>query len=203
VKEKSVTTVWMGAAFGTAVGLAAITLAISGIGTTGLHRALRVTARFSFLLFWLGYTGGALKTLFGLAFQPVAWRGRDFGLAFAAAHLVHIGLVVWLYRISAQPPLSPPAFWFFAIGTIWIYVLALLSIRNVAMAIGYLRWRFLRLAGMEYVSLTFLLAFLSHRLHGSLFGILLYVPFATLSVMGTFLRLTAWASRGVIATKRA
>src|SRR3954451_20057817 len=93
VKQRSVTTIWMSAAFGTAFGLAAITLAISGTGTTGLTRALRVTARFSFLLFWLGYTGGALKTLFGPSFQPIAWRGRDFGLAFAAAHLVHIGLV--------------------------------------------------------------------------------------------------------------
>jgi hypothetical protein len=203
VKQKSVTAVWMGAAFGTALGLAAITLAMSGIGTTGLHRTLRVTARFSFLLFWLAYTGGALKTLFGRAFQPIAWRGRDFGLAFAAAHLVPIGLVVWLYHISAQPPLSPPAFWFLTIGAIWIYALALLSIRQLAMAIGYLRWRFLRLAGMEYVSLVFLLEFVSHPLHGSISGILLYVPFATLSVMGSFLRLTAWASRGVIATKRA
>src|ERR1700760_4465178 len=98
----------MSAAFGTAVVLAAVTLAISGIGTTGLHRALRVTARFSFLLFWLAYAGGALKTLFGSAFQPIAWRGRDLGLAFAAAHLVHIGLVVWLYRIATQPPVSSP-----------------------------------------------------------------------------------------------
>ncbi|PPQ35594.1 hypothetical protein CCS01_06900 [Rhodopila globiformis] len=193
----------MGAAFATAVGLAAITLAVSDFATTALGRALCVTTRFSFLLFWVTYTGGALKTLFGVAFQPVAWRGRDFGLAFAAAHLVNIGLFVWLCRISAQPPLSPPVFWFLAIGTIWIYVVALLSIRRLARAIGYLRWRMLRVAGMEYISLTFLLTFVGHRLHGSASGILLYVPFATLSLAGSFLRLTAWASRGAIATKRA
>src|SRR5436305_715941 len=99
VKQNSITAIWMGAAFGTALGLAAITLSISGIGTTGLGRALRVTARFSFLLFWLAYAGGALKTLFGTAFRPVSWRGRDFGLAFAAAYVVHIGLVIWLYQI--------------------------------------------------------------------------------------------------------
>jgi hypothetical protein len=40
-------------------------------------------------------------------------------------------------------------------------------------------------------------------LRGTVSGVLLYVPFATLSVMGTFLRLAAWASRGAIATKRA
>src|SRR4051812_49321928 len=193
----------MSAAFGTALGLSAVTLAISGFGTTGLLRALRMTARFSFLLFWLAYAGGALKTLFGSAFQPIAWRGRDFGLAFAAAHLVHIGLVIWLYQISAQPPLSPQVFWFFTIAAVWIYVLTLLSIKSLAHALGHLRWRILRLSGMEYISFAFLLDFVGHPLRGSVAGVLLYVPFATLSVMGTFLRLTAWASRGVIATKRA
>jgi len=193
----------MGAAFGTALGMAAITLAVSVFGTIGLVRALRLTARFSFLLFWLAYAGGALRTLFGSGFQPIAWRGRDFGLAFASAHLVYIGLVVWLYQVSAQPPLSAPVFWFLTIGAIWIYVLALLSIQAVARALGHLRWRFLRLTGMEYVSLVFLLDFVSHPLRGTLASILFYVPFAALSVMGSFLRLTAWASRGVTATKRA
>jgi hypothetical protein len=203
VKQKSITAIWMSAAFGTALGLAAVTLAVSGFGTTGLVRALRVTARFSFLLFWLAYAGGALKTLFGSAFQTIAWRGRDFGLAFASAHLVHIGLVIWLYQVSPEPPLSPPVFWFLTIGAIWIYVLALLSIQSVARAIGHLRWRILRLSGMEYVSLMFLLDFVGRPLSGTVSSIMLYLPFATLSVMGTFLRLTAWASRGVIATKRA
>jgi len=55
--------------------------------------ALRATARWSFLLFWLAYAGGALATLFGPKFQALAHRGRDFGLSFASAHLVHLGLV--------------------------------------------------------------------------------------------------------------
>jgi hypothetical protein len=62
-----------------------------------VHRvALRMTARWSFLLFWVAYAGGALATLFGPALAPLSGRGREFGLAFAAAHLVHIGLVIWL-----------------------------------------------------------------------------------------------------------
>jgi len=46
--------------------------------------ALRATARWSFLLFWLAYAGGALATLFGPKFQALARRGRDFGLSFAS-----------------------------------------------------------------------------------------------------------------------
>jgi len=65
--------------------------------------ALRATARWSFLLFWLAYAGGALATLFGPKFQALAHRGRDFGLSFASAHLVHLGLVARLYYVSPSP----------------------------------------------------------------------------------------------------
>jgi hypothetical protein len=56
--------------------------------------ALELTARWSFLLFWLAYAGNAVAILFGAQLAA----GREFGLAFASAHLVHIGLVVWLFH---------------------------------------------------------------------------------------------------------
>jgi hypothetical protein len=46
--------------------------------------ALRATARWSFVLFWLASVGGALAPLFGSRFQALARRGRDLGLAFAS-----------------------------------------------------------------------------------------------------------------------
>jgi hypothetical protein len=36
----------------------------------------------------------------------LALHARDFGLAFASAHLAHVGLVAWLYYIAVDPPLS-------------------------------------------------------------------------------------------------
>jgi hypothetical protein len=192
-----------GAAFCIAAVLAAGVLAVSGTGTTGLARALQVTARFSFILFWLAYAGGALKTLFGPAFQPIAWRGRDFGLAFAAAHLIHVFLIIWLFRTSSQPPITGTLLVFFSIGLFWTYLLALLSIQRLAHALGHLRWRMLRLAGMEYISFAFLLDFLSHRVHGAIVGLIFYAPFATMSLLGTFLRFAAWASRGAAVAKSA
>ena len=77
---------WMGSAFCAALGLAALTLATLGPGEHGTIVALKVTARFSFLLFWLTYAAGAMTTLFGPAFEPLKRRGREFGLAFASAH---------------------------------------------------------------------------------------------------------------------
>ena len=88
-----VAAVWMGSAFCAALGLAALALAALGPGVHGTIVALQVTARFSFLLFWLAYAAGAMTTLFGPAFEPLKRRGREFGLAFASAHLVHLGLV--------------------------------------------------------------------------------------------------------------
>jgi hypothetical protein len=64
------------------------------VSANALVTALRLTARWSFLLFWMAYTGSAMGALFGPAFEVLARRGREFGLAYAAAHLIHLGLVV-------------------------------------------------------------------------------------------------------------
>lgn len=101
-----VAAVWMGSAFCVALGLATLTLAALGPGVQGTIAALKVTARFSFLLFWLAYAAGAMTTLFGPAFEPLKRRGREFGLAFASAHLMHLGLVAWLTYIGAAPSRS-------------------------------------------------------------------------------------------------
>ena len=94
---------WMGAAFAANLFLAAIILVARGTGVHGIETALRATARVSFLWFWVAYAGGALATLFGAAFLPLRQHGREFGLAFAAALLVHLILVGWLCWIGAAP----------------------------------------------------------------------------------------------------
>src|ERR1700679_2170225 len=68
-----------------------------------LGMALRATARWSFLWFCLATYGGALAALFGSSFQLLASRGRDFGLAFAAAQSAHVGLAIWLLFKSPVP----------------------------------------------------------------------------------------------------
>ncbi len=203
MKQKPIGGSFVIAAFCIAMMLAAGAVYLFGTGTTGLDRAIQATCRFSYLLFWLAYAGGALRTLFGSAFEAIACRGREFGLSFASARAVHVGLVVWLYSISDQPPLSGPVFWFFAAGVFWTYLLALLSIRRLALALGQVRWRMIRLAGMECISFAFLFGFVSAPAPGTIWNLVTYVPFITLSLMGTFLRIAAWASRGAILGKNA
>ena len=53
MKHKSTPVLWMGMAFGVALALAAAVLVISGINAMSLRGALRLTAHWSFLLFWV------------------------------------------------------------------------------------------------------------------------------------------------------
>jgi hypothetical protein len=189
-----VTAVWMGSAFCAALGLAALTLAALGSGEQGTIAALKVTARFSFALFWPAYAAGAMTTLFGPAFAPLKRRGREFGLAFASAHLVHLGLVAWLTYIGAAP--SRGVFLFFGIAVLWTYLLALFSITRLQKALGSMGWWFLRVVGPNYIALAFAKDFLgSSPQFGNFKYLVGYVPFAALSVVGPLLCLAAFLQR--------
>src|ERR1700677_1680048 len=129
----------MGASLGVALAIVSIIYLFARHGDK-LGLGLQATARWSFLRFWLASVGSALATLFVPRFQALAHRGRDFGLAFASAHL---GLVAWLLYSSATPfPRSPLIF--FSVGVFWIYLLAFLSIRPVSAKLAPRIWRTVR-----------------------------------------------------------
>jgi hypothetical protein len=66
---------WAGTAFVVSLGLAISVLAPRGITTKSLGLALQLTARWAFVPFWLAYAGGAIASLFGPIFEPLARRG--------------------------------------------------------------------------------------------------------------------------------
>ena len=138
MRPRPVAALWMGSAFGAALAVAAGVLVVAGTGEKGIDAALRATARLSFLLFWVAYAGSAMASLFGSRFQTLKLRAREFGLAFASAQLVHIGLVVWLCLIGAAPDVS--TFVFFGIALAWVYLLALFSIGRMRRALGPGSW---------------------------------------------------------------
>jgi len=173
---------WMALAFAAAAACAFVVLAAVGAGERGTDDALQATGRVSFLLFWPAYAGGALVALFGPAFQPVKRRGREFGLAFASAHTVHMGLVAWLCRIGATPVMG--VFVFFGVAAICMYLLALCSFARVRQAVGPVGWRILQVFGMNYIAYAFASDFLKFQHYGHMRFILAYLPFAALSVAG-------------------
>ena len=157
--------------------LAVLVLTIGGIDADNLRRALRLTARFSFLPFWCAYAGGSLAVLFGDRFRPLAQQGRNFGFSLASAHSIHLVLVVWLYGLSPEPPISTQGAVFFSIGALSMYLLALLSIERLSKTLGPRLWRKLRLVGMEYIMLAFQSDFLLHALPANAKHLLLLCTF--------------------------
>jgi hypothetical protein len=173
--------IWVWTAFGAAVCLAAVTLAV------------RMTARLAFLAFWPAYVGGALVALFGSAFEPIKGRGRELGLAFAAVLLVHLSLVAWL-SLSGHPP-SARTFVIFGIGVLWVGALSLFSIGRLGKLPGPLGWWTLRNVGMNYLLFDFALDFLRPQPSGRLASLAFYLPFQALVVAAVALRVSAFAKR--------
>ena len=182
---------WLGAAFAVNLLLAAAIFLASGTGVHSTGIALRATARVSFLWFWAAYAGGALTTLFGEIFLPLKQRGREFGLAFAAALLVHLGLVSWLCWIGAAP--AAGVFIFFGSAVVVTYLLALFSFGNLHSILGPRWWQLLRIIGMNFILYAFFKDFTGNPFHGGIRHGIEYVPFAAMTIVAPLLRLAAWA----------
>lgn len=174
--------IWMSIAFCIALALAIAVLAAFGANARGIEIALRLTARWSFLLFFAAYVGGAACAVFGPTFSFLARHQRQFGLSFASAHLVHIGIALWVY---GRPDLK------FGIGTLCIYVLALYSIDSVRKMMNPGLWRIVRFIGLQYIAYLFFID-LTLPLFKGVKHPIEYLPFAILIVLGVCLRIAAW-----------
>ena len=181
---------WVGAAFGSAVASAAVSVAVFGAGRRGIDCGLLVTARIGFLFFWASYVGGALVVVFGPVFEPLRRRARSFGLAFTSVLSVHLGLVAWLCAIGDAP--SARTFVFFGVGVVCAVALIALSVDAVRRTLGPgTRW-LVRVVGLNYLAYAFAVDFINAPLSGGAAQIVEYLPFAILSVAGPGLRVLAF-----------
>lgn len=183
---------WVVVPFAVALAVAAGVFAVVGVSDDGMHAALLATARWQFLLFWLAYAGGACAALFGPRFLPLRRHVREFGLGFAAALAVHLGLVAWLCTIGDVPPVR--TFIVFGFAALCVYGLAVFSIARLQQLLGVRAWATLRFLAMNYVLLAFADDFLRDPLASGIRHALLYWPFAALVIAGPTLRLAAFVS---------
>jgi hypothetical protein len=184
---------WMAAAFLVCLLLAVSALAVFGAGERGTVLALRLTARWCFLLFWFAYAAGPLARLWNLnLFAELARHGREFGLAFAAALAVHVALILWHYRIATPPDGAMLFFW---VGIFFAYLLALFSLPGLRDALGPRLWHVVLTLAIEYIALVFAVDFILDPLQAAGVGKypLSYVPFVVMLVGAALLRLTAFA----------
>jgi len=186
----------MGSAFGIALATVAIVLALNGTGEKSIRLALELTARWSFLLFLLAYAGNALAALSG--WTVISGRAREFGLSFASAHLVHVGLVIWLGVILGRVPLSGGLLLFFLVGLFFTYLMAALSFGGVK-ALGA-AWPPLRFIAMNYILIAFARDFILPVIYPkpaqhNLAHFIAYAPFLVLSVAAPLVVLAAHMRR--------
>lgn len=185
---------WMAGAF--LIALAVFVMSRTLTSTPGTD--LRATARWSFILFFLGTTGGAMARLFGPTFDGLARRGRDLSLAYASAHLVHLAIVVRL--LYKGPPRPASELLVFGMAVFWTYLLAAFSFAKLRARLKPGIWRIVRTVGVEYIAIAFFVDFNKNPFDGGFFKALNYVPFIALSVAGPLLRLAAFIKRTI--TKR-
>ena len=195
------TPIWMAAGFLVAFALAAVVIALFGTGIGGIVLALRVTARWSFLLFWFAYAGGALAKLAGTGLFGLQRNGRNLGLSFASAQLVHVGLVLWFLIIATEPSGRMIFFW---VGILCTYLLALFSLPQLSNALGPRLWPALRGTALEYIALVFAFDFILEPLnvHGFKAYPLSYLPFALMLVGGAALRVVAFVRSQLLPTNK-
>jgi hypothetical protein len=179
----------MAASLGVAFALAFAAMLVGPlIHDSGIVLGLEATARFAFLLFWLAYVGPALASLFGDAFLPLKSHARELGLSFAAAMVVHLGLVATLCLRGHPPPLK--TFVIFGAAAGCTYLLALLSVRRVREALPASAWPAIRFVAMNYILFAFILDF-KRRTYGAI-EVVKYLPFLSLAISAPILRLAAW-----------
>jgi hypothetical protein len=180
------------AGFFTTLIFAAIVIITLGSGERGTVLALRVTARWSFVLFWLAYTGGAMARLFGSRLDRLARGGRELGLAFASAQLIHVALVLWLYHLATAPSDAMTFFW---LGIVCLYALALSSLPQIRNLFAPHTWRAFRTIAIEYIALVFAYDFILGPLRaGDGRYPWSYVPFGLMLIAGVCLRAAAFAA---------
>lgn len=172
----------------------AIILATTASPVDGLRQAIRVTARTSLALFLLAFTAAAMWQ-----FWPGAWtrwqrqNRRYLGVAFAASHFLHLGVILALGQVApaALAALTTPISWIGGgLAYLFIAAMTLTSFDRTARLIGPRAWKILHAAGSYYVCLVFANSYIGRAL-----TIPEYVPAAALVVLALGLRIAAAVAR--------
>jgi len=172
-------------------GLLLVLIAESTAPKDQLGFALRWTARWSFVWFCLASWSAALGVLVGWRFRPLAARAREFGLAFASAHAVHVALVAYMLYGATTPFARRPLI-FFGVGVGFVYAMALITLSaRLREFLGPHAWRAFRIVGIEYINYAYYSDFSGRTFHKGVVNFLIYAPFLALTLAGPPVRLAA------------
>ena len=181
-------------AFGGALALAVAVLAGHGTGPDGIGQGVRITARWSFLFFWLSYTGGA----HGHPVRPGLCRAGALGASLGPGVCRRASGPYRISRLAGRrhrsDSLQGGLLWFFLVALFFAYLLVLLSFGIGMRNLGRL-WRPLLFLATTYILIAFGRDFVPGALDQKTQHWLSsaeYVPFALLSLIAIPLRLAAF-----------
>ena len=149
--------------------------------------AARYTARLSFWVFLLAYVASAWNRLWpGDLARQLVRRRRGVGLAFAAAHGVHLVALVQYNLVTAQ---VPDATTLIVGGGAYVAMFAMAATSNDASvrALGR-HWRTLHRIGIHWLWFVFTFSY-AGRVAG---GDLSFVPMLAAALGGLCLRIAGW-----------
>jgi DMSO/TMAO reductase YedYZ heme-binding membrane subunit len=183
--------------FGVALSAAiASAMYLRAAGTTdeNLNLLLRLTARISFMTYLLIFVARPLRQIFPRnGTRWLSGERRSFGIAFAAMHSVHLGLIA--YRFSTIPGLEYPVSSALLGGTAYalMYLMLITSFDRPARALGPKNWRRLHKIGLYYIGLIFLSTLLPDP--GDAIFTIERAWFVILTAGAAFIRLTAYLAQ--------
>ncbi|MDX1515349.1 MAG: hypothetical protein R3288_00845 [Woeseiaceae bacterium] len=169
-------------------------LDVAGSGDEQLLVLLRLTARLAFMLFLVVFIARPLRQLVKNPFTRWLLRERrSFGIAFAAVHSVHLGLIA--YRFATIPGLNYGIAEAIIGGTAYalMYLMLLTSFDAPARAVGARNWRRLHKTGLYFIGAIFLFTLLPEPDQPLLTWERAW--FVTLTAAALVVRLTAWLAR--------
>ena len=176
--------------------MSALILFFYGWNDASFHLAMRMTARISFLLFFLAFTASSLNRLWPTKSTQWLRRNRRYiGVSFAVSHTVHLALIVTIAFAIPEPFRSELRVAGLALGAIaygFIITMALTSSNRAQTWLGRGKWQVLHRTGGYFILLVFTLTYVKHLLTNPAF----YSPFiiAVIAILG--LRIAARSKTG-------
>ncbi|MDH3748066.1 MAG: hypothetical protein OER97_07635 [Gammaproteobacteria bacterium] len=173
---------------------AIVYLQAAGITDDNLNMLLRLTARISFMIYLVVFVARPMRELFAnITTKWLLRERRSLGIAFAAMHTVHLGLIA--YRFNTIPGLDYEPSNSIVGGTAYalLYLMLITSFDAPARALGPKSWKRLHKIGLYYIGLIFVSTLLPDP--GDEIFTLERAWFVLLTASAIFIRLTAYFAR--------
>lgn len=168
--------------------LVAVVFLVSGWNEAAVRTVVRLTARWSVVLFLLAFTAASLCRMHPSAATKWLLRNRRYvGVAFALSHFVHLFALVMLARFFPDPfvgDLDAVTLVGGGIAYGLIAAMAITSTDRAVAAMGRTGWRRLHLVGSYYIWILFAQSYVPRA-----FVEPSYIPVALLVVLGIVVRI--------------